>query len=154
MCNFVLFAHFTDAYLSQVTHGFPQNPSPMFLSQKFAIENRSGLEDQQIQPVLKKLAELKAPQISSEAGPGQSGSALPIGLHQLIQYVSDWHLLVFLKSTGLFSEVRVLASTLLLCSDNISRTIGNSCFRLQAQENREITICSTKPLKQTAGKPS
>ena len=88
-----------------MTHGFPQNPSPVFLSTKFPIENRPGLEDQDIQRVLKDLWKLKAPDISSNPS---SASKEPGSFQQLVNYLSDWHLIVFLRSSGLFSEVRHL----------------------------------------------
>lgn len=125
----------------------------MFLSHSSAIENRPGLEDQQIQKILKKLAELKAPEISSDFAAGRGGNALPVGLHQLIQYLSDWHLLVFLRGTGLYSEVRNLYCMSCCCSDDELRTIGSFYYVLQVWVNRETTISSVKRSRQVAGRP-
>ncbi|TDL28765.1 polyubiquitin-tagged protein recognition complex, Npl4 component [Rickenella mellea] len=94
--------------LVNVTHGFPQNPQPLFSSNQFTIENRSGLEDQDIQAVLKSLQQLRAPNIS----PGSTGQdALR---RELATYLSDWHLVAFLGTTQLFSEddMKVLVRTI------------------------------------------
>jgi len=88
--------------MSQVTHGFPQNPSPMFQSTQFPIENRPGLEDQHIEDVLKALARLGAPQISdiSHTSPSNAQKRL-----ELAKWLSDWHLVSFLQTTQLLSKV-------------------------------------------------
>lgn len=87
-----------------MTHGFPQNPSPLFLSHKFPIENRPGLEDQGIQKVLRALSDLHAPDLTSNAEALQKE---PQQFRQLVEYLSDWHLVVFLSYSQLFSEVRL-----------------------------------------------
>ncbi|KAF8213471.1 NPL4 family, putative zinc binding region-domain-containing protein [Mycena galopus ATCC 62051] len=72
-----------------VTHGFPQNPSPLFQSAKFAIENRPGLEDQRVEGVISTLAQLEAPTIldSRNAKPGEAHKR-----RALATWLSDWHL--------------------------------------------------------------
>lgn len=85
--------------MEKVTHGFPQNPSPMFFSHKFKIENRPGLEDQDVQDVLRILADLKAPITSENARKNEHL------VHELAKFLSDWHLLAFLETIQLFSEV-------------------------------------------------
>ena len=97
-------------FRTQMTHGFPQNPSPLFLSNKFPIENRPGLEDQDVQTILKDLAKLGAPEISSNPLFAQKEAG---SFHKLIQYLSDWHFIAFLPSTGLVSEVSLCC---ILCS--------------------------------------
>ena len=92
----------TSTIYLKMTHGFPQNPSPLFISNKFPIENRPGLEDQDVQRVLKDLAKLRAPEITSDPVFAQKEPAL---FRQLLEYLSDWHLISFLPSTGLVSEV-------------------------------------------------
>ncbi|PFH50757.1 hypothetical protein AMATHDRAFT_3612 [Amanita thiersii Skay4041] len=84
-----------------VTHGFPQNPSPLFQSTQFSIENRPGLEDQSIEQVLKQILQLEAPsfETSSHSPPGQAHKK-----RALIEWLSDWHLLAFLGSTQLISQ--------------------------------------------------
>ncbi|KAJ7101003.1 NPL4 family-domain-containing protein [Mycena crocata] len=93
--------------LVNVTHGFPQNPSPLFQSSKFAIENRPGLEDQRVEGVISTLATLDAPNIvdSRMAKPGEAHKR-----RALAAWLSDWHLVAFLDTTQLFSpdEVKLL----------------------------------------------
>jgi nuclear protein localization protein 4 homolog len=88
-----------------VTHGFPQNPSPVFQSTRFSIENRPGIEDQSIGSVLSALNALGAPDIqdSQAAPPGTAHKRL-----ELAKWLSDWHLLAFLGTTQLVSPVFVL----------------------------------------------
>ncbi|KAI0336196.1 polyubiquitin-tagged protein recognition complex Npl4 component [Cubamyces sp. BRFM 1775] len=85
--------------LVNVTHGFPQNPSPLFRSIKYKIENRPGLEDQSTEDVLRQLAQLEAYDIpeSSQGGDLQKRQVLA-------RFISDWHLIAFLGTTGLISE--------------------------------------------------
>ncbi|KIY67449.1 polyubiquitin-tagged protein recognition complex, Npl4 component [Cylindrobasidium torrendii FP15055 ss-10] len=84
-----------------VTHGFPQNPSPMFRSSAYRIENRPGLEDQTIESVLAALAGLGAPDIPSSQllPPGQAHKTF-----ELAKFLSDLHLIAFLQTTQLVSE--------------------------------------------------
>ncbi|KAL0950742.1 hypothetical protein HGRIS_007515 [Hohenbuehelia grisea] len=102
--------------LVNVTHGFPQNPSPVFKSSKFSIENRQGIEEQQVEQVMATLRDLDAPNIqSSSASPGDAHKRL-----ELAKWLSDWHLVAFLGTTQLFSPddmavlVRVASSPSLL----------------------------------------
>ncbi|KIK26619.1 hypothetical protein PISMIDRAFT_265078 [Pisolithus microcarpus 441] len=81
--------------LVNVTHGFPQNPSPLFRSTNFAIENRPGLEDQHVESLLGSLN-----QFSTSA---QGGRELSNRV-ELAKWLSDWHLIVFLDSTQLLSK--------------------------------------------------
>ncbi|KAJ7169498.1 NPL4 family-domain-containing protein [Mycena filopes] len=100
-----------------VTHGFPQNPSPLFQSSKFAIENRHGFEDQRVEGVISTLATLDAPNIvdSRLAKPGEAHKR-----RALATWLSDWHLVAFLDTTQLFSPadvklmMRVITSPTLL----------------------------------------
>ena len=85
-----------------MTHGFPQNPSPLFRSHTFAIENRPGLEHQDVQNVLKALLKIRAP--DTEVLPGGKLENVSGGI-ELLGYLSDWHCIAFLSSTQLFSEV-------------------------------------------------
>lgn len=88
----------------QVTHGFPQNPSPLFHSTLFHIENRPGLEDQRVEQVMSTLAHLGAPDIQDcrHAKPGEAYKRI-----ELAKWLSDWHLIAFLGTTQLFSPVSV-----------------------------------------------
>ncbi|KAG1757330.1 NPL4 family-domain-containing protein [Suillus lakei] len=75
--------------LVNVTHGFPQSPSPLFRSNQFAIENRPGLEDQRIEDL--------------SDNPLTSTSDASKRL-ELAKWLSDWHLLGFLETTQLVSK--------------------------------------------------
>jgi len=83
-----------------VTHGFPQNPAPLFRSTQFPIENRPGLEDQSLELVLRRLAQLEAPSVegSPVTKPGEEDKRQP-----LAEWLSDWHLIAFLGTTHLIS---------------------------------------------------
>lgn len=70
----------------------------MFRSTKFAIESRQGLEDQSIESVLQELSRLGAPDIPEGGGDRQRRS-------DLARYLSDWHLVAFLGTTQLISQV-------------------------------------------------
>ncbi|KAI0052906.1 polyubiquitin-tagged protein recognition complex Npl4 component [Auriscalpium vulgare] len=85
--------------LVNVTHGFPQNPSTLFHSHQFAIENRMGIEDQRIERVLEKLNQLHAPDVQASAHDTDTHRRL-----ELAKWLSDWHLVTFLGTSGLFSE--------------------------------------------------
>ncbi|KAI0067936.1 polyubiquitin-tagged protein recognition complex Npl4 component [Artomyces pyxidatus] len=85
--------------LVNVTHGFPQNPSPLFHAHAFAIENRPGLEDQKIERVLESLNKLHAPDVHDSRHDTDSHRRL-----ELAKWLSDWHLAAFLGASGLFSE--------------------------------------------------
>lgn len=75
----------------------------MFHSTKFNIENRSGLESQTIESVLDSLRRLGAPDMhpSTHSGGGDAHKRI-----ELAKWLSDWHLIAFLGTTGLVSEVR------------------------------------------------
>lgn len=94
----------------QVTHGFPQNPSPLFHSTQFKIENRPGLEDQTIEDVMSQLDDnddgLGATRIYARRTSHGSSTAHdgPQRL-ALATWLSDWHLILFLSTTGLISQV-------------------------------------------------
>ncbi|KAF9535475.1 NPL4 family-domain-containing protein [Crepidotus variabilis] len=91
--------------LVNVTHGFPQNPIPMFHSTSFAIEHRPGLEDQKLDNALANLRRLEA----SSFFPGSDS----IKKIELARWLSDWHLIAFLDTTQLFSveDMKVLMRT-------------------------------------------
>lgn len=101
--------------LVNVTHGFPQNPSPLFRSVEFNIENRPGLEDQTLERVMAHLSKLDAPSIR----PGETYKKI-----ELARWLSNWHLIAFLETTQLISPedvklfMKIVSSPTLL--DNIS----------------------------------
>lgn len=96
--------------LVNVTHGFPQSPSPLFRSNQFSIENRPGLENQHIEDVLRTFARLGAPQLSDSPLTSASDASKRL---ELAKWLSDWHLLAFLETTQLVSkaDMKVLVST-------------------------------------------
>ncbi|KAJ8517029.1 hypothetical protein ONZ45_g5716 [Pleurotus djamor] len=100
--------------LLNVTHGFPQNPSPVFKSTSFSIENRQGIEEQQIEQVMRTLRDLGAPDLQ----PGSKDNSYK--RVELAKWLSDWHLVAFLGTTQLFSPddmktlIRVASSPTLL----------------------------------------
>jgi len=69
----------------------------MFQSSQFGIENRPGLEDQNLENAMATLRRLEAPSML----PG-SDSYKKI---ELATWLSDWHLVAFLQTTQLFSPV-------------------------------------------------
>ncbi|CAG8650560.1 15920_t:CDS:10, partial [Cetraspora pellucida] len=72
--------------LVNVTHGFPNNPVPLFTSPKnFPIENRPGIESQDLKTLYRHL------------GLESSGN-----VH--VDCVSDFHLLTFVKGTGILDQ--------------------------------------------------
>ncbi|KII93717.1 hypothetical protein PLICRDRAFT_152716 [Plicaturopsis crispa FD-325 SS-3] len=101
--------------LVNVTHGFPQEPSPMFRSTKFNIENRPGLEDQRMESVLADLHRLGAPEAVHDL---QKRA-------ELAKWLSDLHLIAFLETTQLISPddikllMRIVSSANLL--DDLSQ---------------------------------
>ncbi|KAF8898440.1 NPL4 family-domain-containing protein [Infundibulicybe gibba] len=98
-----------------VTHGFPQNPAPMFRSIRFNIENRPGLEDQRIEQVMSSLATIGAPSIQSSKVSASGDTQKRV---ELANWLSDWHLIAFLGTTQLFSpeDMKILIRTTTLPS--------------------------------------
>ena len=98
VCLFLLSRNDIELTLFQVTHGFPQAPNPVFRSTQFCIENRPGLEDQTLERAMSELSRLEAPALV----PGQESYKK----RDLAEYLSDFHLVAFLQTSGLFSPVR------------------------------------------------
>ena len=67
----------------------------MFQSTEFAIENRPGLEDQQVEKILSSLNRL-----GSLEDIRNSAKRLEVA-----RWLSDWHLVAFLETTQLLSPV-------------------------------------------------
>jgi nuclear protein localization family protein 4 len=82
----------------------------MLRSHHFAIENRPEVEQQSIEKVMRSLNELGAPDVqSSQRGAGAGDAHRRI---ELAKWLSDWHLVVFLGTCGLLSEVTCLGLNL------------------------------------------
>jgi nuclear protein localization family protein 4 len=77
----------------------------VFRSIEFPIENRPGLEDQRIEDVLGALRRFGAPDLplSSDRVKDDMRTRLDIA-----KWLSDWHLIVFLGTTQIFSDVSEL----------------------------------------------
>ena len=86
--------------VSQLTHGFPQTPSPLFRSTQFPIENRPVLQHQDVEAVVRDLARLGAPDIMESRFGGDKRLR-----EELTSYLSDWHLVAFLETSNLLSGV-------------------------------------------------
>jgi nuclear protein localization family protein 4 len=85
-----------------VTHGFPTNPSSIFLSHNFPVENRPFTHPQDTNAIFSTLSRLRASEIrSSRRG---SDPEMAEKRRNLLKWLSDWHLLAFLPSTGMLSE--------------------------------------------------
>ncbi|KAH9459919.1 hypothetical protein MJO29_003881 [Puccinia striiformis f. sp. tritici] len=103
-----------DYLLVSLTHGFPDAPSPLFCTPTpFAIENRAGLHDQsmelitnKIRPVLQNFTNpFSSLQTSNDSkGKGKEQDDGDDHLSELQVYLSDWHLLTFIDSIGIFDR--------------------------------------------------
>ncbi|KAJ9092349.1 hypothetical protein QFC21_006849 [Naganishia friedmannii] len=82
-----------------LTHGFPNDPNPLFQNVAFPIENRTGIENQSIE----KAIDLLAPAMGSAAGGGPLGEADKAKAEAVL---SDWHLLYFFAQCGMFDETQ------------------------------------------------
>lgn len=70
-----------DYLLVSLTHGFPLNPKPLFCSPNpFPIENRQGVDDQDLGGLKRRLSSL-----------------------QSLDFLSDFHLLLFLNNLSIFN---------------------------------------------------
>ncbi|KAJ6575504.1 NPL4 family-domain-containing protein [Mycena sp. CBHHK59/15] len=107
--------------LVNVTHGFPQNPSPLFQSTRFAIENRPGLEDQRVEGVIGTLASMDAHNIhdSRTAKPGEAHKR-----RELAAWLSDWHLVAFLDTTQFFSHEDMKLLMRIVTSPNLMEDLS------------------------------
>ena len=82
--------------LVTLTHGFPTNPTPQFTSLRFPIETREALgESQDITSVAKQLG---------------ATASKPLDEKALIDAVSDFHLLVYLRQLGILDKVHTFAT--------------------------------------------
>ena len=91
--------------LFQITHGFPVDPNPLFLSSAFPIENRPGLHDQSLDLVIKQLSTLLKSTGSENASPESWSEKTKTDIGK---WLSDWHLLAFICMQGLLSLVSIL----------------------------------------------
>ncbi|KAJ9114021.1 hypothetical protein QFC22_005841 [Naganishia vaughanmartiniae] len=85
--------------LVNLTHGFPNDPNPLFQNIAFPIENRTGIENQSIE----KAIDLLAPVMGSAAAGGMLDEAEKAKAEAVL---SDWHLLYFFAQCGMFDEAQ------------------------------------------------
>jgi nuclear protein localization protein 4 homolog len=69
---------------------------------KFNIENRPGLEDQRVEDVLSTLSRLGAHDMRDSKHSTANDIQKRV---ELAKWLSDWHLVVFLGTTQLISQV-------------------------------------------------
>ncbi|KZW02624.1 polyubiquitin-tagged protein recognition complex, Npl4 component [Exidia glandulosa HHB12029] len=85
-----------------LTHGFPKEPSPIFRSVKFPIENRASLQMQTPDKLFSSLREAHAPDVTdSKQGLTPDHRQQRATLARLL---SDWHLLAFLDGMGIMGD--------------------------------------------------
>lgn len=90
--------------LVNVTNGFPTAPNPLFESRDFPIENRPGLEDQSAEVLLGRLHQVLGNAELEPLSPDSSADADDGMRRKLVAFLSDWHLLAFVPSTGLLAK--------------------------------------------------
>lgn len=96
------------------THGFPTEPNPRFLSHDFAIENRPGLHDQSLDAVFAQVRRWAH-------GTGEERDAM-------VRWLSDWHLLLFLAKSDMFTPDDVQS----LCAVAVSHDAHDALERVLA----------------------
>lgn len=95
--------------LVTATNGFPNVPSPRFLSTRFPTENRPGLHDQSLERALSAIANLEG--------------------EKLVGTLSDWHLVCFLDTCGYLDDGDIQA----LCRVAVSHDAGVDLASLEAR---------------------
>ncbi|MCO5598525.1 hypothetical protein L7F22_052622 [Adiantum nelumboides] len=102
--------------LITATHGFPNEPTPVFLSSKFPIENRPGLHDQNLTKALTSINSVLAGQelfpigyaamLNDTKGKGKMdiNPELENAREKLVGILSDWHLICFLDTCGILDN--------------------------------------------------
>ncbi len=115
----------SDTRVSQLTHGFPVSPNPLFLSDAFPIENRAGLNSQSIEALCRQLAQVLPEGATADSLDTTEGSRVE-------KVLSDWHLIYFAAGSGVFSEVSQvdLAGLQRLIITPTSRTRSGSLLKL------------------------
>lgn len=101
----------------KVTHGFPKQTNPLFVSETpFNIENRTGLQDQSMGLVASRFAQV-AKDVPADLLDGSVSEVESNGkgrrLEQafaVVKWLSDWHLLSYLDNVGIFDAVSYLCS--------------------------------------------
>lgn len=82
-----------DYLLVTLTHGFPNQPQPMFVGEKFPIENREVIGETQEVTALSKALNAKA-------------NGLALSTVSGLKSISNFHLLCFMHGLGILGKVR------------------------------------------------
>lgn len=108
-------------FYPQVSHGFPKQINPLFTtSSPFNTENRAGFQDQTVNLVASRFNDIstglspaqlgregsQAAFASSDKGKGREADQ--DGALKIVKWLSDWHLLAYLDSLGIFSPVSLI----------------------------------------------
>lgn len=75
----------------------------MFLSSSLPVENRGFIQPQDISFVLSELSRLGAPKLRSSRRTSADAD-MTTKRRNTLKWLSDWHLLAFLETTGMVSE--------------------------------------------------
>jgi nuclear protein localization family protein 4 len=84
-----------DYLLVTLTHGFPNEPNPVFIGPKFPVENREILGEVQEVTALSKALNAKA-------------NGLALNTTNGVTAISNFHLLSFIHTLGILAKVRLL----------------------------------------------
>lgn len=103
---------------TQLTHGFPLSPNPLFVSDKFPIENRPGLHDQSVNVLCTQLGSV----VPAGSLPGDLDTTTK---DKVARMLSDWHLLYFLANSGMLEDVSVSGRSLGGLEADRSRLLQN-----------------------------
>lgn len=95
------------------------------MSTSFSIENRPGIEEQDVSSIIADLGRLKAGEVTL----GQGGARTK----ELLKYLSDWHLLAYLGTVGLLGPVSDLHN---ICS--AAKASLNHSFSFPKQDDLKI----------------
>lgn len=121
-----------DYLLVTLTHGFPNQPNPLFTGPKFPIENREAMGEVQEISALSKALNARANGVALNTTSG-------------LNAVSNFHLLCFIHSLGILAKVRVHSHMQDRNTDNIVRTKRSSSAKSQpTTTSRTACSCNTQ----------
>ncbi|CAO1612763.1 unnamed protein product [Sympodiomycopsis kandeliae] len=147
--------------LITLTNGFPNQPSPRFLSTTtpFAVENRPGLHDQDVTKALLSIAsaigeEDLRPSESSGSGKGKAAEASAdafFARQKLVSTLSDWHLLAYLDTTDLVGKEEMSCIAKVATSHDEQEALDELLSRPGFQNLLEVARSTAKNNIQTNG---
>jgi nuclear protein localization family protein 4 len=106
-----------DYLLVTLTHGFPNEPKPLFTGPKFAIENREIMGETQDVNTLAKVLNARANGVALNTTSG-------------LKVISNFHLLTFIHSLGILAKV--CFALLLLYGAQLIDHLGRRSASLQS----------------------